>query len=102
MTPEQKIDVNQKLSQTLTKIIAVAENYPELKASANFTQLQGDLSSIEDDIANSRKYYNGTVRQYNNKIQVFPSNLIANIFGFKPAMMFEAAAAERENVKVQF
>lgn len=102
MTPEQKIDVNQKLGATLTKIIAVAENYPDLKANTNFMSLQNDLSKIEEDIANARKYYNGTVRAYNNQVQMFPGNLVANIFGFKPAAMFEAAAAERENVKVSF
>jgi len=102
LTPEQKIDLNTKLGTTLSKIIAVAENYPDLKANSNFMQLQGDLGKIEDDIANARKYYNGTVRNYNNQVQMFPGNLIAGMFGFTPAAMFEAAAAEREAVKVSF
>ena len=78
----------------------ISENYPDLKASENFLQLSHELSKIEDEIANSRKYYNGTVRILNNKIQMFPSNIIANIFGFKPANMFEANADEKNNVKV--
>lgn len=102
MSADEKIDLNQKLSGAINKIIAVAENYPDLKASTNFGQLQNDLNKIEEDIAQSRKYYNGTVRDYNNLLQVFPNNLIAGIFGFHTEKMFEAAAAERENVKVSF
>ena len=102
LSPEQKIELNQKLGQAITKIVAVAENYPDLKANASFLQLQADLGKLEDDIANSRKYYNGTVRQYNDQILVFPTNLIAGMFGFKEEKMFEAAASERENVKVNF
>jgi LemA protein len=80
--------------------MAISENYPELKASENFLQLSRDLIKIEDEIANSRKYYNGSVRILNNKIQMFPSNIIANMFGFKQADMFEANAEEKNNVKV--
>ena len=80
--------------------MAVAENYPELKASENFLNLSAELTKIEDEIANSRKYYNGTVRNLNNKIQMFPSNIIATIFKFEQANMFEANIEERNNVKV--
>ena len=102
LSSEDKIDLNQKLSGAISKIIAVAENYPELKASTNFGQLQDDLGKLEDDIAQSRKYYNGTVRSYNDSLQVFPNVIFAGMFGFQPEKMFEAAAAERENVKVDF
>ncbi len=102
LSSEDKIDLNQKLSGAISKIIAVAENYPELKASTNFGQLQADLGKLEDDIAQSRKYYNGTVRSYNDSLQVFPNVIFAGMFGFQPEKMFEAAAAERENVKVDF
>ena len=102
MDTNQKVDVNNQLTAGITKLLAVAENYPDLKANENFKELTAQLSKIEDDIANSRKYYNGTVKQMNNKVQMFPSNIIAGMFGFKTSKMFEAQEAERENVKVQF
>ena len=102
MPIDKKINVNKQLGQGITKIMAIAENYPELKANENFAKLSADLTKIEDEIANSRKYYNGSVRELNNKIQMFPSNIIAGIFGFKQANMFEANAEERDNVKVSF
>lgn len=100
MSIDNKINVNEQLTQGLSKIIAISENYPELKASQNFIELSHDLTKIEDEIANSRKYYNGTVRIFNNKIQMFPSNIIANMFNFHSANMFEANAEEKNNVKV--
>ena len=100
MSMNNKINVNEQLTQGISKIMAVAENYPELKASENFSGLSKDLTKIEDEIANSRKYYNGSVRILNNKIQMFPSNIVAGIFGFKQANMFEANIDERNNVKV--
>lgn len=97
---DKKINVNEQLGHGITKIMAIAENYPELKANENFAKLSADLTKIEDEIANSRKYYNGAVRELNNKIQMFPGNIVAGIFGFKQANMFEANAEERNNVKV--
>ena len=102
MTDEDKIKANNNLSNGINKIMALAESYPDLKANDNFKDLSNQLSKIEDDIANSRKYYNGTVRQFNNKVEMFPSNIIASLFGFKTKSMFEANNEERENVKVQF
>lgn len=102
MKTEEKVDVNNQLTAGITKLLAVAENYPDLKANANFQQLTAELSKIEEDIANSRKYYNATVRNLNNKIQMFPSSIVAGMFGFQTKKMFEANEAERENVKVQF
>lgn len=100
MSLDTKINVNEELAHGISKIMAISENYPELKANQNFLELNHDLSKIEDEIANSRKYYNGAVRIYNTKIQMFPNNIIANLFGFKQTNMFEANAAEKNNVKV--
>lgn len=102
MSPEEKINANQELSRGITKIMALAENYPELKANTNFTDLSNQLARVEEDIANSRKYYNAVVRKYNDKVEMFPSNLVASIFGFKLEKMFEIVEEERENVKVEF
>ena len=101
MTTDKKININEQLTQGISKIMAISENYPDLKASQNFLELSRDLTKIEDEIANSRKYYNGTVRIYNNRIEMFPSNIISKIFGFQQANMFEANAEEKKNVKVE-
>ena len=100
MSIEKKINVNEELTQDLSKIMIISENYPDLKSSRNFIELSHELTEIEDEIANSRKYYNGTVRIFNNKVQMFPSNLVARIFGFHCANMFEANTDEKNNVKV--
>lgn len=100
MSINKKIDVNEQITQSISKIMAISENYPELRASESFLQLSKDLTKIEDEIANSRKYYNGSVRILNNKVQMFPSNIVASIFGFKQANMFEVGAKEKNNVKV--
>lgn len=102
MSVDEKMEVNKQLSSGISKLIAVAESYPDLKANQNFTDLSKELSKIEEDIANSRKYYNGTVRNFNNKVMMFPGNIVANMFGFKKANMFEAAEEEKKNVKVEF
>ena len=102
MSPEEKIATNQELSRGITKIMALAEDYPDLKANTNFMDLSNQLAKVEDDISNSRKYYNAVVRRYNDKIEMFPSNLVASIFGFKLEKMFEIVEEERENVKVEF
>lgn len=90
------------LSQTLKSIFAVAENYPDLKASQNFLQLQDELSDTENKIQAARRFYNGNVRDLNIKIEVFPNNLVAGILGFKQFEFFQAEAGERESVKVKF
>lgn len=100
MSAQRKLDINEQLGQGVTKILAIAENYPELKASENFLQLSTELTKIEEDISNSRKYYNGAVRELNNKVQMFPSNIVAKIFGFKQANSFEINSEEKNNTKV--
>lgn len=102
MNNNEKVEINNKLTQGLSKLMAIAESYPDLKANTNFQELQKELSKIEDDIANARKYYNGTVKTLNNKVQMFPSNIFAKLFGFKEQQMFEANEEERKNVKVKF
>lgn len=101
MSLSDKIDTNQQLSSGLSKIMAISENYPNLKASSNFSDLMHQLSTIEDEIANSRKYYNAVVRNLNTKVEMFPSNIIAKMFNFKLSKMFEASEDEKNNVKVE-
>lgn len=100
LTMDNKININEELSKYLSNIFAVSESYPELKASELFVNLSNNLISIEDEIANSRKYYNGTVRNFNNKIQMFPNNIVAKLFKFKEFKMFEANAEEKNNIGV--
>ena len=102
MSDAQKLETNSELANVLTKFMAVVENYPDLKANQNFMQLSNELSSIESDIANSRKYYNGTVRMLNTYLEVFPTNIIGSMFGIQKEKMFEISETERQNVKVQF
>ena len=101
-TIDEKIAADNQLTGTLKTLFAVAEAYPELKANTNFLDLQNQLKSVEQDIANSRKYYNGTVARYNTKCRVIPSNIVAGVGGFKQMKLYEADAESRENVKVQF
>lgn len=101
MTASDKIDTNEKVTQGIKKIMILVENYPELKANENFLDLSRQLIKVEEDIANSRKYYNAVVRNLNNKVEMFPSNIIANIFRIKIMKMFEANSDERENVLVK-
>ncbi len=102
-TVEEKIEGENALTGTLKTLFAVAENYPDLKANQNFLDLQNQLKAVEGDIANSRKYYNATVREYNTKAESFPSNIIAGMFHFERKPMFEVdSEEERQNVNVQF
>lgn len=100
MTNDEKIINNEELSSDVSKIMALKEAYPELKANENFIDLSNKLTKIEDDIANARKYYNGTVRIYNNKVQMFPNNIFAKIFGYKTKRMFEASLEDKQNIKI--
>jgi LemA protein len=102
-TPEQQLQGEGMLTGALRSLFAVAENYPELKANANFLDLQHQLKSLEEDIANARKYYNALVREFNIKVQSVPSNIIAGIFHFQTNPMYQVdSAEERETPKVQF
>src|SRR5574344_1072175 len=98
MSIDEKIENNAKLSAGITKIMALAESYPELKANQNFLSLSSDLSNVEEDIANSRKYYDGAVKIFNNKVMMFPSNIVASILGYKEQKMYEVDSdEERKN-----
>lgn len=93
---------DQKMTGALHRLLVVSESYPELKASANFAQLQQELSSTEDKIAMSRQFYNDTVLKYNNTIEVFPASIAAGITGFKRIEFLQITEAEKESVKVSF
>lgn len=100
---EDKVKNENILSGTLKSLFALSENYPALQANQNFMDLQQQLQQIESEIAQSRKYYNAVVKQFNNKIEVFPSNIIAGWFKFKRTSMFEVEnAEEKKNVQVKF
>lgn len=101
-TPEGKIAANNDLNKVVTKLFALAESYPELKADASFRELQTTLTETEDKISYARQFYNDVVMKYNNKVEVFPSNIVAGMFGFKTSAYFNATEEERENVKVKF
>lgn len=102
-SPEQKIANDNALSGTLKSLFALTESYPDLKANQNFLSLQNQLSRIEEEIAGSRRYYNGVVNKYNTKTEMFPGNILASLFGFKRKPLYEVnSEAERENVKVSF
>jgi LemA protein len=90
------------LSSTLKSIFALSEAYPDLKANTNFLELQRELSDTENKIQASRRFYNTNVRDFNTKLEVFPTNMIGNMLGFKNRVFFEAAEGEKENVKVGF
>jgi LemA protein len=99
---QAKAQAENMLSETLKSLFAVAEAYPDLKANQNFLELQRELSDTENKIQASRRFYNGNVLELNNKIDMFPSNLIAGAFNFGKKEFFEVAEAEKEPVKVQF
>ena len=99
---EQKMEIEGELTKALSRIIAVAESYPELKANTNFLELQSALKEMENNIQKSRRFYNGAARDFNKMIVVFPNNLVAGIFGFSRMPFFEATEEEKQNVKVKF
>jgi LemA protein len=99
----ERSKVEGELSSALSRLLAVVENYPDLKANQNFLALQEELTSTENKISFSRQYYNDSVLRYNNQTQMFPSSIVASLGGFKSGEFFEiSAAAEREAPKVSF
>lgn len=100
--PKEEMAANGELSNALGRLMAVAESYPDLKANTNFLDLQTQLKDTEDKIAYSRQFYNDTVLAYNNSIEVFPANIVANNFHFEKAEFFEIAEADKEVPKVKF
>ena len=102
-TIDEKAKLNDQLSSTLKTIMAVSENYPDLKANQNFLDLQEELRNTENKISFSRQFYNDSVTMYNTKLEVFPSNIIAGMFNFTAETLFATESDEaRKNVKVDF
>ena len=99
---DERSKASDKVTDALKSIFAVAENYPDLKASENFKMLQEELAGTENKISYSRQYYNDTVMSYNNKVQTFPTNLFARMLNFKEEQFFKTEGKEREPVKVKF
>ena len=99
---EEEMKASGELTGALNKLFALAEAYPDLKANTNFMDLQSSLKETEDKISYARQFYNDAVLKYQNKIEMFPSNIIAGIFNFKTEKFFEATEAEKETPKVQF
>ncbi|MDO9593160.1 MAG: LemA family protein [Erysipelotrichaceae bacterium] len=100
---EDKAKAEGEFAGVLGRLFALAEAYPDLKANLQFLDLQAQLKVLEEDIANARKYYNGTARQYNTMVESFPNNIVANLFKFIKRPLFEVEdATQRQNVKVQF
>lgn len=102
-TVGEKADLDNQLSGALKTIMAVSENYPDLKANQNFSELQEELRSTENKISYARQFYNDSVTMYNTKLEVVPTNIIASMFNFKPEELFKTDSEEaRKNVKVDF
>lgn len=101
-TPEAEMAASGELTRALGRLFALAESYPDLKANQNFLKLQEDLNEIEEKIAYARQFYNDSVLTYKNKLEMFPSNIIANMFKFEPKKFFEVEEESRENPKVSF
>ena len=98
----QALEADGMLTGALKKLFALSESYPDLKANTNFLNLQSQLSEIEQKIVHARQFYNDAVNKLNNKVEMFPSNIVANVFNFNKEEFFEVKEEERENVKVSF
>ena len=101
-THESSLAADAELTKSISKLFALAESYPDLKANQNFIGLQNELSETEEKISYARQFYSDSVLKYNNAVQMFPTNIIAGIFNFKEEKFFEATEVERENIKVDF
>ena len=101
-TPEAQMKADGELTQAISKLFALTESYPDLKANTNFQHLQEELTQTESKIASARQFYNDTVMLYNNKVSMVPSNIIASLFKFNKEAFFEANETERQNVQVKF
>ncbi len=100
--PEDQMKADGELTKAVSKLFALSESYPDLKANENFNSLQNELNETENKIAMSRQFYNDIVMQYNNKVEMVPSNIVASLFKFKKETFFAANETERENVQVKF
>ena len=101
-TPEDQLKADGQLTAAVNKLFALADSYPDLKANESFLSLQKELTTCEEKITYARQFYNDSVLSYNNKIELFPSSIIASMFHFEKEKFFEASAEERKNVQVKF
>ncbi len=101
ITPSESVELNNQISNILRSIQVQVENYPDLKASANFLNLQGSLNEVEEQISAGRRAYNAVTTDYNTAVEVFPSNLLASMMNFKRRPLFEITESERQNVDVK-
>lgn len=101
-TPHEKAEADNMLQGALKSLFAVAEDYPDLKADDNFQELQRQLEDTEDKVAFSRQFYNSNVLEFNNKIEVFPNNVLVNFLGYQEVEFFTAEDEDREEVEVKF
>ena len=99
---EEEMAADSELTKAVTRLFAVTESYPDLKANENFKQMRLELTETEDKIAMARQFYSDVVLKYNDKVTMFPGNIVAGLFKFKEEKYFEATAEEKENVKVKF
>ena len=95
-TPGDEMAANGELTQALGRLFAIAESYPDLKANTNFMDLQNNLNDVEQKIAYARQFYNDAVMKYKNKLEMFPTNIVANMFGFKPEAFIVATEEDKE------
>lgn len=102
-TTEDRLRGEHRMNSALKSLLAVAESYPELRSNENFLALQGELARMETEIASARRYYNGSVKKWNNAVEMFPSNLFAKLFGFHTMALYEVEDVfERKNIHVSF
>lgn len=101
ISSDEKVAINNELSKSLTGMRIAVENYPDLKANQNFLQLQGSLNEVEEQISAARRAFNATVTEYNNSVEMFPSNIMASIMGLKRKQVFVIEESERQNVNVK-
>ncbi|MFZ2483761.1 MAG: LemA family protein [Streptococcus parauberis] len=101
-TPAETMEASNELTKQVTQLIAVAENYPDLKANQNFLKLQDELTNTENKISYSRQLFNSTTANYNTKLETFPSSFVGKMFGFKPSKFLQVPEAEKEVPKVNF
>jgi len=100
LSTNEQVEVSNEISRTLKGLMVAVENYPQLRASEDFQQLQRSLNEVEDRLSASRRAFNASVLDYNNAVEMFPTNVMANMMGLRRRAMFEIPEAERQNVNV--
>ena len=101
LSPDETVDLNNKIGRVMRGIMVAVENYPQLRASENFQQLQGSLNEVEEQISAARRAFNAAVTDFNNAVEMFPTNILAGMMGYKRRKLFEISEQERQNVNVK-